>query len=198
MPASRCGLFYLHIRRDLTANDPRPSLHCPKRTIWCGPNQRQALVFAPTHEYLPSAEQWTRHSKMAAACGSTFDFFVNQGTFVYYVGTYKVHSLRSIHPPGSPVPSDIVRLTLQSLSYAAIRHAMGLGAELQTKIRQYFPDGNVKTECFGLQCVGFDHQLYGRLRDRFLAQETRDSASLKRKADSEGPRDGRAKLQRVL
>ncbi|KAJ7667203.1 hypothetical protein B0H17DRAFT_1088997 [Mycena rosella] len=116
----------------------RRSLHCPKRTVWCGGNRAHAL--------------------MLPLLGQKVDFFVNQGTSVYYVGTYMVHSLRSVHPPGSKIASDVVRSD----------PACG-GPE---------PAPGIRTECFGLQCVGFDHLLYDELCLRFK----NGCASQKRKA----------------
>ncbi|KAJ7101850.1 hypothetical protein C8R43DRAFT_242504 [Mycena crocata] len=165
---------------------PRRTLHCPKRSIWCGSERVHVLVFAPTHEYWYETDTWAVSTKMAGYLGKEFDFFINQGSHVYYVGTYKVHSLRTVHPPGSRITSDV--------SQAAILRATGLSAHLKEKITECFADGEIKTECFGLQCVGFDQQLYDSLRQRFKA----GAGAGKRKAGSEDFRDkGKAKSQKL-
>ncbi|KAJ6576999.1 hypothetical protein DFH09DRAFT_1148951 [Mycena vulgaris] len=164
----------------------RRTLHCPKRTVWCGIDRVHALVFAPTHEYWYSSKQWVSKTKMCSFVGQTFDFFVNQGTFVYYAGSYKVHSLRKVHPPGSKITSDV--------SPAAIHRATGLSLRSTAEVSECFPDGEIETECFGLQCVGFDHALYEGLCKRFKS----GGGGKKRKAEAEDLRtDGRVKYQRV-
>ncbi|KAJ7111747.1 hypothetical protein C8R44DRAFT_252605 [Mycena epipterygia] len=165
----------------------RRFLHCPKRTIWCFGERLHALIFAPTHEYWHRSNGWANKSKIDSFVGQKVDFFINQNGYVYYVGTYAVHSMRSVHPPGAKITSDV--------SQTAIYHATGLGQHEREKVRQCFPDGEIRTECFGLQCVGFDHQLYDRLRERF---KSGGDGTNKRKAGTEDLRDdARAKTQRV-
>ncbi|KAJ6500987.1 hypothetical protein DFH09DRAFT_1444750 [Mycena vulgaris] len=55
-------------------------------------------------------------------------------------------------------------------------------------IKQCYPDGNIKIVATGLQCVGFNKQLYDSLRKRFAQDLT---AQTKRKADDEGNRDAK-------
>ncbi|KAJ7101855.1 hypothetical protein C8R43DRAFT_1047765 [Mycena crocata] len=127
---------------------------------------------------------------MVANCGQQFDFFINQGPYVYYIGTYLVHSLRMAHPPGSKITSDV--------SPAAILRATGLSTHLKKKVTECFPDGEIRTECFGLQCVGFDQQLYDGLRERFKNACGTASGSEKRKAGPEDIRGkGKAKSQKL-
>ncbi|KAJ7101852.1 hypothetical protein C8R43DRAFT_1244182 [Mycena crocata] len=163
----------------------RPILHCPKRTLWCGPSSAHALVFAPTREYDAEDHKWVNHTRMTDLCGLTVDLFVSQSGAVYYAGIYKLQSLRAIHAQGSwKRPVDV--------SAAAILQAMGLGPQAWDKLRECFPDGGLRTECFGLQCVGFDSKLYQSLRE---ASEL-EGGKLKRKAGVDELRDGRAKLQK--
>ncbi|KAJ6518092.1 hypothetical protein C8R47DRAFT_6132 [Mycena vitilis] len=127
-----------------------------------------------------------KSSRMVGNVGQTFDFFMNKGDQVYYAGIYHVHSLRTVHPPGSQVPPDV--------SPAAIIRAAGLHGKPDAnneKLSECFPDGKIKVECFALQCIGFDASLYQALRARFLSGEN------KRKAGSEDLQDGRNKLRKV-
>ncbi|KAJ7486312.1 hypothetical protein B0H11DRAFT_1122505 [Mycena galericulata] len=162
------------------------TLHCPKRTVWCDVNRRHhALVFAPTHEYSYSSNKWVDKTKMNCG-GEQVEFFVNQGKFVYYVGTYVVHSMRTVHQPGSSIASD---------SSSAIYRATGLNKEHSEKVAECFPDGAIKTECFGLQCVGFNRELYEGLRERFVRA---DGGDQKRKAGADDLRGSEsAKSQRI-
>ncbi|KAJ7912995.1 hypothetical protein B0H13DRAFT_513516 [Mycena leptocephala] len=162
------------------------SLHFPKRSLWCSSVCDHALVFAPTHEYRHASDTWVNSSRMVSNCGQTFDLFMNKGDLVFYVGIYRVHSLRMVHPPGAKIPTDVSR--------AAILLAAGLHQRSQTKVNECFPDGEMRTECFGLQCVGFDNKLYDSLRERYLNID----GGKKRKAGPEDVRnDGKKKLQRV-
>ncbi|KAJ7082399.1 hypothetical protein B0H15DRAFT_440789 [Mycena belliarum] len=164
----------------------RRTLHCPKRTIWCGVGRVHALVFAPTHEYWYASDKWVNKTKMHSYVGHKVDFFINQGSFVYYAGTYKVHSLRNVHPPGSRVTPDV--------SEAAIHRATGLSLRAKDKVEEFFEDGEITTECFGLQCMGFDWELYEGLCERYMSG---GQVSKKRKAGAEDLRSDRVKSHRV-
>ncbi|KAJ7500222.1 hypothetical protein B0H11DRAFT_802875 [Mycena galericulata] len=166
----------------------RRTLYCPKRTLWCGGQHLHALVFAPTQEYWYSTDSWTDKTKMRAYCGETFEFFVNKAGFTYYAGAYVVHSLRDVHPPGSNITTDVSRL--------AIHRATGLSQNHADKVKECFPDGEIKTECFGLQCVGFNQAVYRTLRERFTGTSGVDDR--KRKAGSEDLRGEGGKSQRVF
>ncbi|KAJ7735511.1 hypothetical protein B0H16DRAFT_131839 [Mycena metata] len=186
------GSPFIVFRHDLPRK--RRNLHCPKRSLWCGPAGRHALVFAPTREYSPKSDQWTEHTRMVENCGQTFDFYMNRGPFVYYVGIYRVLDLRDIHPPGAKITSDVSRLAME-LAAGVSRHLHKLG--------EGFPGGVIQTEAFGLQCVGFDAELYDRLRARFTEADspestTGSSMSNKRKAAEGDLRgDKRAKAQKL-
>ncbi|KAJ6526058.1 hypothetical protein B0H19DRAFT_1084666 [Mycena capillaripes] len=164
----------------------RRGLHCPKRSFWCGPGPH-VLVFAATREY---GKHGGDASRMVLNCGQEFDFFMTEGDMVYYVGIYQVLSLREVHPPGAEIPIDVSR--------AAIVRGMGIypGPEgkVNEKIKDCYPDGEIRTECFGLRCVGFDRKLYESLRECFLS----GAGAKKRKADSEDLRNERKKGKRKM
>jgi hypothetical protein len=102
----------LHFYIVLTEDD-RLSLHFPKRSLWCSSVCDHALVFAPTHEYRHASDTWVNSSRMVSNCGQTFDLFMNKGDLVFYVGIYRVHSLRMVHPPGAKIPTDVVRFSVK-------------------------------------------------------------------------------------
>ncbi|KAJ6569186.1 hypothetical protein B0H19DRAFT_691732 [Mycena capillaripes] len=166
----------------------RRTLYCPKRSLWCGAPGAHVLVFAATCEYSKSGP-----TRMALNCGQQFDLFMNKGEMVYYVGIYEVLSLREVHPPGARIPTDVSRV--------AIVRGMGIhpGPEgkVNEKIRECYPDGDIRTECFGLRVIGFDHKLYENLREDLMSGD----GDKKRKAGSEDLRNdgkkGKCKMQKV-
>ncbi|KAF7290276.1 hypothetical protein MIND_01341400 [Mycena indigotica] len=165
---------HLHLGVLLTLCDPqekrtcRPQLYLPHRTQWCTAEKLHALCFAPTMVYDQATGDWSADTSLRRLCGERVDFFVLEKSDLYYAGIYVVHDMRGLHPPGSVLPRDI--------SFKAVMRAMGLerprsaGAytnELLTdKLLEVYPDRRPRTECFGLQCVGFDAELYQNLRDR--------------------------------
>ncbi|KAJ7644533.1 hypothetical protein FB45DRAFT_898123 [Roridomyces roridus] len=157
------------------------------RSVWCDNNARiHAIVFAPTHVYSGPDGRWVENQSMGAYCGRgrLVEYFATgRKDFVYYAGTYVVHSLRDVHPPGGVIPTDV--------SDHAIYLQTGLAESEQQKVKEcpFFPDGHIRTECFGLQCVGFNHELYRVLRERY-ERDTGVASTLdagtKRKAGEEG------------
>jgi hypothetical protein len=54
-------------------------------------------------------------------------------------------------------------------------------------IKQQYPDGKIKVLATGLQCIGFNTQLYDALRRRFANDPVNGA---KRKAEDEGKVEG--------
>ncbi|KAF7312604.1 hypothetical protein MIND_00274500 [Mycena indigotica] len=144
-----------------------PFLYLPHRTI-CGRGEpMHMLAYAPTKWYLnvDNNSRWipntalTRYYEKGRKC----ELFVNQGSNpseVRYAGTYKVIRFReagaeTAGPEESEIPWDIPK--------HAIYHAMGVMVPHE-KIEQDFAGKDIRVEVFGLQCVGFDVDLYRRLR----------------------------------
>ncbi|KAJ7644561.1 hypothetical protein FB45DRAFT_297791 [Roridomyces roridus] len=161
----------------------RDILHCPKRTLWCNQSRIHAIVVEPTHIFSRQTNRYVENHAMTRYCGKNSDrvnFFANKGEFVYYVGTYVVHSLRAVHPPSGGIPSDV--------SNYAIHNQMGMTEDEVRASSHLLPGGRVGTECFGMQCVGFDQDVYRMLRERFTNSgsfEQHPEQGLKRKAESE-------------
>ncbi|KAJ7459248.1 hypothetical protein FB451DRAFT_1405892 [Mycena latifolia] len=140
-----------------------PCFYFPKRIIWC-PGQQHALVFCPTHLYDPLWCDWWERPMHLPPIGQTRELFVSSGdsNSIIYVGTYTLRSLRHIHPPGSPAPEEVShRQLLVACGFPDRNPAPGV-------LESYFAGGVLPTECFGLQRVGFDQELYSNLRTRML------------------------------
>ncbi|KAJ7103842.1 hypothetical protein C8R44DRAFT_808251 [Mycena epipterygia] len=142
----------------------RKSAHFPMRQIWAGRNFVHTLVYGPTEEYRRSTTGTTNHTGppcIFSLRGEVCDLFVTgQDRYIYYAGMYVVHSLRHIHPPGSVIPPDVAPAGIQRAIAAALADK-GNNAEVP------IPNHELKTECFGLQCIGFDTKLYQVLLDKF-------------------------------
>ncbi|KAJ7644558.1 hypothetical protein FB45DRAFT_898198 [Roridomyces roridus] len=173
----------------------RKMVHCPKRTIWCDATKTNALVIAPTHVISRSENRCVENQAMTRYCGQHVEFFAHKGHFVYYFGTYVVHSLRAVNPPGGEIPSDV--------SNNAIYAEMGLTEADVRNSSQFLPGGRVGTECFGMQCVGFDLELYRALKDRYRSEATTSEVALKnaeprkRKAEVELRDENQVKAPRL-
>ncbi|KAJ6618674.1 hypothetical protein B0H10DRAFT_1223077 [Mycena sp. CBHHK59/15] len=145
-----------------------------------------AMAYAPTHHYDRAASKWLPGSDLAGLYGGTRHLFIVNNDLVFYAGLYQCHSLNHLYPGGTAPPREI--------SSKEIRDA-ALGAAWQypsdSIIKECFPDSIIKVECIGLQCVGFDAQLYGSLLRRFLPAK-----GSKRKAE-EVLREDKAKQRRV-
>ncbi|KAJ7289362.1 hypothetical protein C8J57DRAFT_1277491 [Mycena rebaudengoi] len=156
----------------------RPLAHFPKRTIWAGTENGtiekvHAMFFHPTHVYNQISDTWGVPPECKL---NIFDLFINKKSSVYYAGVYMMHSMKDVHPPGDPVPFDV--------SESAIQRAAGLTVGdpgCAAIIGRCFPDGKIKTECFALQCIAFDHELYQQLRKQFQA-----ARNLKKRKASSG------------
>ncbi|KAF7314820.1 hypothetical protein MKEN_00956400 [Mycena kentingensis (nom. inval.)] len=152
---------------------PRRYIYLPKRTVWCSSDRVHALVFSPVKEVnqrvASSAPRWVPHNMFYDWCDQEFELFMvgddTEEDRFYYAGIYRVLSMRNVCEPGSIIPDDI--------SVCAITRAMKFHTQPATrhqlKLTDLYPDGKPRTECFGLQCVGFDWDLYEDLRRKFKA-----------------------------
>ncbi|KAJ7836893.1 hypothetical protein B0H14DRAFT_2792935 [Mycena olivaceomarginata] len=131
----------------------RPYICAPNRVLWCCGDQH-ALLFCPTHLYDPLWAEWWLRAPDAAPVGEPRALFVLSGKNIIYVGTYTLLSLRHIRPPGALPPREIARRQI----------VMSTGAFDAGVLA---PDAQIPTECFGLQRVGFDEELYRALVQRF-------------------------------
>ncbi|KAJ6477002.1 hypothetical protein C8R45DRAFT_1216791 [Mycena sanguinolenta] len=136
----------------------RPYIYAPNRLVWC-PGEQHGLLFCPTHLYDPLWADWWLRAPEASPIGETREVFVTYEESILYVGTYTVLSLRHVHPPGSPAPSEVSGRQL------AIHAGLGEFGK-HSMLVPYFPDAVLPTECFGLQRVGFDEELYRILQER--------------------------------
>ncbi|KAJ7149460.1 hypothetical protein C8R43DRAFT_1007192 [Mycena crocata] len=167
----------------------RRSAHFPKRVHWCPCGDVHAILYHPTHEYRASDDVWVTPPRITALSQVDFDLFVTDGACVYYAGLYRLRSMRAVHTPGSSIPADICA--------AAIQFATGLPNELAGKIGQCFPDGQIKVECFGLQCVGFDQRLYEALRHRFETKRQQFEVQKNNRKRPAGDEDTNRKAQKL-
>ncbi|KAF7292198.1 hypothetical protein MIND_01247100 [Mycena indigotica] len=179
--------WYRVAKQEGNSGSTRAFLLLAGRTVWCDDTQKtHALAFAPQvflcYSGLGRAPEWLPSGEMARRVGEEVELFVAlrpgkesdiviedaRDDAVYYAGVYKVHSLRSVHEPGSAVPPDV--------SMYHFLRAMNVDVEipgdmsrrqLREILRKALPEGEDElpgVECFGLQCIGFDAGLYETLR----------------------------------
>ncbi|KAJ7846627.1 hypothetical protein B0H14DRAFT_3678382 [Mycena olivaceomarginata] len=154
-------------------------LYLPKRIMSvAGLNY---LAYGPTSCYERATDTWSEGSDLIGFHGGTRELFVKIKGSIVYVGTYKCHDLRPLQPKGTNLPTHISPAEI-------INAALGVPRPLNDVqiIKQRYPKG-IKVEATGLQCVGFNMELYESLRQRFADQK-------KRKAEKEDLRGGKAKF----
>ncbi|KAJ7265549.1 hypothetical protein C8J57DRAFT_1718230 [Mycena rebaudengoi] len=164
-------------------------LYLPKRSAWLDPNGGEdgsphALAFGPSNRYDQLQSAWIEGSDLDSLHGGTRELFMIRKDWILYVGTYKCHDLRGLAPKGTPKPSHI---STKEILDATV--GIPTPPEVQPIIKYMFPDGIIKVVATGLQCVGFNQQLYDSLRRRFAekcAAEGRPKEDAKRKEDGSG------------
>ncbi|KAJ7214793.1 hypothetical protein C8J57DRAFT_1255662 [Mycena rebaudengoi] len=136
---------------------------------------------------------WIEGSDLDSLHGGTRELFMIRKDWILYVGTYKCHDLRGLAPKGTPKPSHI---STKEILDATV--GIPTPPEVQPIIKYMFPDGIIKVVATGLQCVGFNQQLYDSLRRRFAekcAAEGRPKEDAKRKEDGSGDVPPRKKTE---
>ncbi|KAJ7101833.1 hypothetical protein C8R43DRAFT_242275 [Mycena crocata] len=155
-------------------------LYLPKRTMHMF--DFQFVAFGPTHRYDQATKKWTEGSDLTSVHGGTRELFIDRKEFVYYMGTYKCHDLRQLHPEGTRSPAHISSPEIKDAALGVPRPS-----GYQKIVERCYPDGIIKVEATGLQCIGFNIQLYKSLRRRFAKDCTGKTPAKegKRKAENE-------------
>ncbi|KAJ7101847.1 hypothetical protein C8R43DRAFT_242434 [Mycena crocata] len=135
-------------------------LYLPNRTLEI--TDLQFLAFGPTHRYDRVTEKWTAGSDLTSLHGGTRELFIEREQFIYYMGTYKCHDLRSLHPTGTRLPANISSHEIHDAALGVPRPK-----DQQKIVAKCYPDRVIKVEATGLQRVGFNDQLYSSLCQRF-------------------------------
>ncbi|KAJ7101835.1 hypothetical protein C8R43DRAFT_1047717 [Mycena crocata] len=160
-------------------------LYLPKRTIRMF--DFHYVCFGPTQQYDRVTKQWTKGSDLTSLHRGTRELFINAKEFIFYAGTYRCHDLRPLFPKGS-VPH--AHVSVPEIRDAAL--GVPLPPDHRSIIEKCYPDGKIKVEATGLQCIGFNVQLYDSLRRRFAKDCTGNDTAKeihategKRKAEDE-------------
>ncbi|KAJ7232334.1 hypothetical protein B0H12DRAFT_1145552 [Mycena haematopus] len=144
-------------------------LYLPKRLVTL--SGFNYLAYGPTAWYDRAKDTWIEGSDLAGFHGATRELFVETQGSILYVGTYLCHDLRKLHPAGINTPRLILADTIMDAALGVPRPDDHLGI-----IKQRYPDGKIKVEVTGLQCVGFKMELYDALRHRFKDDRTKRTA----------------------
>ncbi|KAJ7444784.1 hypothetical protein B0H11DRAFT_437133 [Mycena galericulata] len=146
------------------------------------------VAFGPTNRYNRQSQKWVEGSDLAILDGATREVFMAKNKQIIYAGSYKCHDLSPVNPEGVNRPGSVSGSEI-------IDAALGIPRPSNYKeiIRKHFPDGNITIEAVGLRCVGFNHQLYESLRQRFEALD----AKKKRKAEKQNEKGKGTKRRKV-
>ncbi|KAJ7351262.1 hypothetical protein DFH08DRAFT_1078368 [Mycena albidolilacea] len=144
------------------------------------------LAYGPTSRYERATDTWSAGSDLIGFHGGTRELFVNINSSIVYVGTYRCHDLRPLQLKGTNPPKCISAAEIIKVALGVPRPPNHVQI-----MKQHYSRG-IEVEATGLQCVGFNMELYESLRRRF----TNDSRK-KRKLEKQDLRGGKAKLQKT-
>ncbi|KAJ6450609.1 hypothetical protein C8R45DRAFT_883515 [Mycena sanguinolenta] len=145
------------------------------------------LAYGPTGRYNRAANAWIEGSDLVDFHGGTRELFIERENTITYVGTYKCHDLRTLQPVATNSPTVISPKEIMNVALGLL-----LPENHREVIEERYPDGKIKMDVTGLQCIGFNTELYDAMRKRY-ANGRKDQ---KRKAGDEDIKDGETKKQR--
>ncbi|KAF9552579.1 hypothetical protein CPC08DRAFT_714501 [Agrocybe pediades] len=136
---------------------------------------------------LNDEERWVKISKFSHLYDKTFHLFHEKRQLIFYEGMYKAIKLVDEYPEGLEALPYISRKTL---ALSTIPETQARNLQRLATLDVLYRDGLLKIEYLGLQCVGFDQQLYTRLKDRYEVSKLAMPTS-KRKIDHLYPEIGK-------
>ncbi|EEB96066.1 hypothetical protein MPER_04862 [Moniliophthora perniciosa FA553] len=89
---------------------------------------------------------------------------------IFYAGTYRCVRLDHLHPNGVPYSNNICRefgLTIHTLSQTIVESQIRRPGLRHEEIAELLRSDIIKFEFVGLQCVGFNYELYYSITDPF-------------------------------
>ncbi|KAF5369689.1 hypothetical protein D9615_010165 [Tricholomella constricta] len=140
-------------------------------------NSCHGFVFGPSlpHE-MSEGKVWTPSLQFTSLSGQAKEIFFNDGSKVFYAGTYRCLPASEWSEEGCLCPSNSPVLSAIMDTPRPPQNAIeNFGGK---RVAQMYRNGTLRLDCLILQCVGFDHALYNR-----MLQITKQPPSLKRKRD---------------
>lgn len=141
-------------------------LYVPGRLTWCTASKHHALAFGPMFAVDSEKMIWKENSVFNSLYGQTVELFYNCKDLIYYGGQYKCHNNRQNNPDGDLVQKETSAFELADVTIT-VNSGPGKHEALRKMIFHLYIGGILKTEILGLQCVGFDDELYNTLVKRF-------------------------------
>lgn len=141
-------------------------LYVPGRLTWCTASKHHALAFGPMFAVDSEKMIWKENSVFNSLYGQTVELFYNCKDLIYYGGQYKCHNNRQNNPDGDLVQKETSAFELADVTIT-VNSGPGKQEALRKMIFHLYIGGILKTEILGLQCVGFDDELYNTLVKRF-------------------------------
>ncbi|KAF5345397.1 hypothetical protein D9756_010987 [Leucocoprinus leucothites] len=135
------------------------SYYLPYTVEWCGPH---AVLFTPTSAFNPIPMTWGPFSIPHAEDGKIYHLFLQRGLKIFYWGSYRLHRLQ-YHVLSDLDKRCMNRHLSQILEIATPRFTP---REILRTFEQLVMDDVVPLECITFECIGFSHELYGRLAHR--------------------------------
>ncbi|KDR84492.1 hypothetical protein GALMADRAFT_133777 [Galerina marginata CBS 339.88] len=173
------------------ALDPRTSrwstnfLYIPNLLVWC-PDLENALAVGPVNIFDESKGKWSKASIFESIDEEKgFALFYASRGMILYGGTYKAINFRKWNSEGCPMYDDSKAVSVGALADATVAKTNGARSHSSfiSIIKGLYLDKILNVETLGLHCVGFDHNLYARLKERYegtlsvVLPETNDQES---------------------
>ncbi|KAF9444297.1 hypothetical protein P691DRAFT_350677 [Macrolepiota fuliginosa MF-IS2] len=171
-------------------------LFLPGRFSWCttARTYHHALAFGPTHTFNIQSRQWEKGTFMEPLYGQTREFFYEDKGDVFYSGTYRCIRLDNpiINWPEPGVQGLVPYIMAETALSEDFRNAPCSHAHKGT-VSKLYREGVLKLECMGLQCVGFDKELYKHL----VAQYQHNSPTKEKKRSASVEEDKARKRKKT-
>ncbi|KAF9476789.1 hypothetical protein BDN70DRAFT_881980 [Pholiota conissans] len=135
----------------------------PGRLTWCPPTNQHAFAVAPLFTYNSSRKTMSKENDaFKGLYGQDFHLFYTSHDLYYYGGFYKALDLRSETPHGiSLAGSD---LSWKSIAAATLRDDLDSSSPQTSRLlATLYQEGVLKVQILGLQCLGFNADIYNML-----------------------------------
>ncbi|KAI0085939.1 hypothetical protein BDY19DRAFT_386390 [Irpex rosettiformis] len=133
-------------------------------TFWCPEREEHGYYVTPvfkcnTNPRVTTAHRWTTLDLASGIDKSTECFYTKDGKW-YYAGVYKTFRLRDVTPEEW---TQLPTTTTQALVKETLSLRKNTSPQNVYETGQLYAAGALKAACIGLQCIGFNEDLYQKL-----------------------------------
>ncbi|KAI3605817.1 hypothetical protein WG66_012439 [Moniliophthora roreri] len=157
-------------------------LYLPGRTFFVDDSQH-ALAIGPLAQK-SEAHNFELASTLDGMVDEERELFFDLGKdSIFYAGTYRYVRLDHLYPDGVPYSNNIhgeFGLTIRTLSQTVVESQIQRPSLRHEEIAELIKSDTIKLEFIGLQCVGFNYELYYSITDATCASTSHEAGGVKR------------------